>query len=86
MKEFATIPSFRNMFLLGAIKRTVAKWSGGNGITVSIVDIFQYAGIAGGNSSLITSGAYGAVKLVFTTVFTWGCWTYSVGEKASPPG
>lgn len=26
----------------------------------------------GGNSSLITSGAYGAVKLFFTMIFTWG--------------
>ena len=36
------------------------------------MQIFTYAGVVGSNTSLITSGAYGAVKLVFTLVFTWG--------------
>lgn len=34
--------------------------------------IFEYAGVVGTNTSLITSGAYGIVKLVFTLIFTWG--------------
>ncbi|KAH8194773.1 hypothetical protein TruAng_011056 [Truncatella angustata] len=72
VKEIVTIPTFRKRFLLGTIMQTVAQWSGGNGITYYIVDIFQYAGITGDNSSLITSGAYGAVKLFFTMIFTWG--------------
>lgn len=71
-KEVTTIPTYRKRFLLGAIFQTVAQWSGGNGITYYISDIFQYAGIPTENQSLITSGAYGAVKLVFTMVFTWG--------------
>ena len=33
--------------------------------------IFTYAGVTGSNTSLITSGAYGLVKLVFTLLFTW---------------
>lgn len=52
--------------------QTVAQWSGGNGITYYIPQIFIYAGVTGTNTSLITSGAYGLVKLVFTMVFTWG--------------
>ena len=72
VKEIATVPSYRSRFLLGAVMQTVAQWSGGNGITYYIPEIFQYAGVSGDNQSLITSGAYGAVKLVFTMVFTWG--------------
>ena len=34
--------------------------------------VFQYAGIVGDSMSLISSGAYGIVKLVFTLAFTWG--------------
>jgi Sugar (and other) transporter len=36
------------------------------------LQIFTYAGVVGTNTSLITSGAYGIAKLVFTLVFTWG--------------
>ena len=52
--------------------QTVAQWSGGNGITYYIPEIFRYAGVVGSNTSLISSGAYGIVKLVFTMLFTWG--------------
>lgn len=41
-------------------------------ITYYISDIFQYAGIKGPQTSLITSGAYGIVKLVVTMIFAWG--------------
>ncbi|KAI6782354.1 Quinate permease [Emericellopsis cladophorae] len=71
-REIATIPTYRKRFLLGAIMQTVAQWSGGNGITYYIPEIFRYAGVDGENQSLVTSGAYGAVKLVMTMVFTWG--------------
>lgn len=71
-KEIATVSTYRKRFLLGAVMQTVAQWSGGNGITYYIPEIFQYAGVDGDNQSLITSGAYGAVKLFFTMVFTWG--------------
>jgi hypothetical protein len=72
IKEIATVPTYRKRFLLGIMMQTVAQWSGGNGITYYIPEIFTYAGVKGQNTSLITSGAYGAVKLVFTMVFTWG--------------
>ncbi|KAH8586680.1 general substrate transporter [Bisporella sp. PMI_857] len=72
IKEIATTSSYRKRFLLGAAMQTVAQWSGGNGITYYIPEIFKYAGVVGTNTSLITSGAYGIVKLVFTMVFTWG--------------
>ena len=48
------------------------QWTGGNGITYYITQIFTYAGITSSNSSLISSGAYGIVKLVFTMIFAWG--------------
>ncbi|CZR54056.1 probable transporter (major facilitator superfamily) [Phialocephala subalpina] len=72
IKEIATISTYRERFLLAIFMQTVAQWSGGNGITYYIPQIFEYAGVTGGNTSLITSGAYGIVKLVFTMIFTWG--------------
>jgi len=52
--------------------QTIAQWSGGNGITYYIPQIFAYAGVTGPSTSLITSGAYGVVKIIFTMAFTWG--------------
>ncbi|KAL7821945.1 general substrate transporter [Trichoderma gracile] len=72
IKEVATIPSYRKRFLLGFAMQTVAQWTGGNGITYYIPTIFRYAGVRSDNISLINSGAYGALKLVFTMIFTWG--------------
>ncbi|KAL1584847.1 hypothetical protein WHR41_06604 [Cladosporium halotolerans] len=71
LKEIVTVPTYRSRFLLVMTMQTIAQWSGGNGITY-IPEIFQYAGIDGESSSLISSGAYGIVKLVFTMVFAWG--------------
>lgn len=71
-KEVWTKPSYRKRFLLATAMQTVAQWSGGNGITYYIPQIFGYAGVTVHNTSLITSGAYGIVKLVFTMIFTWG--------------
>lgn len=76
VKEIATVKSYRNRFLLGAMFQTIAQWSGGNGITYYIAEIFRYAGVPSENQSLITSGAYGIVKLVFTMVFAWGIIDY----------
>lgn len=71
-KEIWINVSYRKRFLLGITMQTIAQWTGGNGITYYIPQIFTYAGISGQNASLITSGAYGVTKLVFTMVFTWG--------------
>lgn len=70
IKEVATIPSYRSRFLLGLAMQTVAQWSGGNGITYYIPEIFKLSGITS-NRALINAGGYGATKLVFTMVFTW---------------
>ncbi|KAJ6080390.1 hypothetical protein N7467_010143 [Penicillium canescens] len=72
IKEVFMNPNYRKRFLLGATMQTVAQWSGGNGITYYVPQIFRYAGVVSNDLSLITSGAYGIVKLVFTMVFTWG--------------
>ncbi|KAJ5711850.1 hypothetical protein N7488_006006 [Penicillium malachiteum] len=72
LKESQQNPNYRQRFWLLMTLQTVAQWSGGNGITYYISTIFQYAGITGSNESLISSGAYGIVKLVFTMAFTWG--------------
>ncbi|ROV96069.1 hypothetical protein VPNG_09144 [Cytospora leucostoma] len=72
LKEVLTVRSYRKRFFLALIMQTVAQWSGGNGITYYIPQIFEYAGVSSDNRSLVTSGAYGLVKLVFTMVFTWG--------------
>ncbi|KAG8168940.1 hypothetical protein KVR01_001689 [Diaporthe batatas] len=72
VKEIARTPSYRKRFWLAIAMQTVAQWSGGNGITYYIPQVFEYAGVTGDSRSLITSGAYGIVKLVFTMIFTWG--------------
>lgn len=72
IREIRSEPSYRRRFLLATVMQTVAQWSGGNGITYYIPQIFEYAGVTGHDTSLVTSGAYGVTKLVFTMVFTWG--------------
>ncbi|POR39118.1 Quinate permease [Tolypocladium paradoxum] len=76
IKEVATVSTYRKRFLLGLAMQTVAQWSGGNGITYYIPEIFRLAGIASSKNSLINAGGYGAVKLVFTMIFTWGLIDY----------
>lgn len=71
-KECLTDRNLRSRFLLTVTMHTVAQWTGGNGITYYVSDIFQYAGIEGPQTSLITSGAYGLVKLFITMIFAWG--------------
>ncbi|KAJ6160562.1 general substrate transporter [Penicillium chermesinum] len=72
LKESQINPNYRQRFWLLMAMQTVAQWSGGNGITYYVSTIFQYAGITGESQSLVSSGAYGVVKLVFTVAFTWG--------------
>jgi len=67
-----TNPNIRRRYLLLVAMHTIAQWTGGNGITYYISNIFQYAGITGSQTSLITSGAYGLVKLFVTMVFARG--------------
>jgi sugar porter (SP) family MFS transporter len=71
-KSCFTSSNMRRRYFLLVAMHTVAQWTGGNGITYYISDIFQYAGITGSQTSLITSGAYGLVKLFVTMVFAWG--------------
>jgi len=71
LKESQINPNYRQRFWLLMAMQTIAQWTGGNGITYYISTIFSYAGVAD-STSLISSGAYGIVKLVFTMAFTWG--------------
>lgn len=70
-KETQANANYRHRFWLLMTMQTVAQWTGGNGITYYISEIFEYAGVSDSNS-LVSSGAYGIVKLVFTLAFTWG--------------
>lgn len=70
-KETFIEPTLRSRYLLLVAMHTIAQWTGGNGITYYISSIFTYAGVRGPSTSLITSGAYGLVKLVVTMVFAW---------------
>ncbi|KAM4058689.1 major facilitator superfamily protein [Hirsutella rhossiliensis] len=76
VKEVATEASYRRRFLLGVLMQTVAQWSGGNGITYYIPEIFRLAGVTSKRNSLVTAGSYGATKLIFTVIFTWGLIDY----------
>ncbi|QPG95088.1 hypothetical protein C2857_007631 [Epichloe festucae Fl1] len=75
IKEVTTLPTYRSRFLLGLAMQTFAQWSGGNGITYYMPEIFRYAGITS-NRALINAGGYGATKLVFTMIFMWGLIDY----------
>ncbi|RAK78429.1 putative MFS quinate transporter [Aspergillus fijiensis CBS 313.89] len=75
-KESQINPNYRQRFWLLMIIQTIAQWTGGNGITYYIATIFQYAGVTGNANSLISSGIYGIIKLVFTMAFTWGLIDY----------
>lgn len=70
-KEIQANANYRQRFWLLMTMQTVAQWTGGNGITYYIPQIFGYAGLSGDSISLISSGAYGVVKLVFTIAFSW---------------
>lgn len=75
-KETQLNPNYRQRFWLLIAMQTISQWTGGNGITYYVATIFQYAGIDGNARSLVSSGAYGIVKLVFTMAFTWGLIDY----------
>ncbi|KAJ5089305.1 hypothetical protein N7532_007989 [Penicillium argentinense] len=72
LKESQINPNYRQRFWLLMAMQTISQWTGGNGITYYVTTIFEYAGVTGSGQSLISSGAYGIVKLVFTMAFTWG--------------
>ncbi|CAI7607315.1 unnamed protein product [Penicillium glandicola] len=71
-KETQTNPNYRQRFWLLIAMQTIAQWTGGNGITYYVTSIFEYAGLEGNTNALVSSGAYGLVKLIFTMAFTWG--------------
>ncbi|KAL4912829.1 general substrate transporter [Aspergillus aurantiobrunneus] len=75
-KETQTNPNYRQRFWLLMAMQTISQWTGGNGITYYVSSIFESAGITGNATSLVSSGAYGVVKLVFTMAFTWGLIDY----------
>ncbi|KAJ5091309.1 hypothetical protein NUU61_006179 [Penicillium alfredii] len=71
-KETQTNANYRQRFWLLMTMQTIAQWTGGNGITYYVTNVFEYAGVTADAQSLVSSGAYGVVKLVFTMAFTWG--------------
>ncbi|KAF9885938.1 hypothetical protein FE257_012228 [Aspergillus nanangensis] len=70
--ETQSNPNYRQRFWLLIAMQTISQWTGGNGITYYVSSIFESAGVVGTSTALISSGAYGLVKLVFTMAFTWG--------------
>ena len=69
IRDTFTVPSYRSRILLAWTMQAVAQWSGGQGISFYMPQIFTYAGVSSSSQSLISSGAYGVVKLVVTVVF-----------------
>ncbi|KAL3467527.1 general substrate transporter [Aspergillus heterothallicus] len=76
LKESQSNPNYRQRFWLLMAMQTIGQWTGGNGITYYVSSIFESAGVTGNATSLVSSGAYGIVKLVFTMAFTWGLIDY----------
>ncbi|KAL4766514.1 putative MFS quinate transporter [Aspergillus foveolatus] len=75
-KETQSNSNYRQRFWLLMAMQTISQWTGGNGITYYISTIFESAGVTENATSLVSSGAYGVVKLVFTMAFTWGLIDY----------
>ncbi|KAL4994549.1 general substrate transporter [Aspergillus recurvatus] len=75
-KETQSNPNYRQRFWLLMAMQTTSQWTGGNGITYYVSTIFESAGVTGNATSLVSSGAYGIVKLIFTMAFTWGLIDY----------
>lgn len=69
IKDTFTVPSYRSRILLAWTMQAVAQWSGGQGISYYMPQIFTYAGISSSSQSLVSSGAYGVVKLAVTVLF-----------------
>ena len=67
--ELFTVPTYRRRYLLAITMHTVAQWTGSNAITFYVSSIFESAGVSSQGTSLISSGAYGIVKLLFTIIF-----------------
>lgn len=64
IKEIATVPTYRSRFLLVMTMQTVAQWSGGNGITYYIPEIFQVSSRRQGQRDLHTD------RLTFNVIST----------------
>lgn len=75
-RETQSNPNYRQRFWLLMAMQTISQWTGGNGITYYVSNIFETAGVTGDAISLVSSGAYGIVKLIFTMAFTWGLIDY----------
>ncbi|OJI97147.1 hypothetical protein ASPVEDRAFT_121076 [Aspergillus versicolor CBS 583.65] len=75
-RETQSNPNYRQRFWLLMAMQTISQWTGGNGITYYVSSIFETAGVTGDAISLVSSGAYGIVKLIFTMAFTWGLIDY----------
>ncbi|KAL1978160.1 hypothetical protein VTN31DRAFT_1019 [Thermomyces dupontii] len=71
LKEMQLNRNYRARFWLVIAMHAIAQWTGGNGITYWVPEIFRYAGVKESTESLISSGAYGIVKLVVTMAFSW---------------
>ena len=68
-KELLTVATYRKRFLLVVAFHVIAQWTGGNAITFYVSTIFEATGVGSQGTALISSGAYGIVKLVFTILF-----------------
>ncbi|KAL4976995.1 general substrate transporter [Aspergillus desertorum] len=79
-KETQSNSNYRQRFWLLMAMQTISQWTGGNGITYYISTIFESAGVTENAISLVSSGAYGIVKLVFTMAFAWGLIDY-IGRR-----
>lgn len=68
LKETFTIASNRRRWFLATLLFLFHKFTGTDSLNYFAPEIFQMIGVAGGSTSLLTTGVYGLVKLV-TTVF-----------------
>lgn len=69
VRELLTYATYRKRFLLVIAFHVIAQWTGGNAITFYVSTIFEATGVGSQGTALISSGAYGIVKLVFTILF-----------------
>lgn len=61
----------RNRFAIAFIMFTLQQWSGQNSISYYAPIIFESIGLRGSHTGLLTSGIYGIVKIIATSIFVF---------------
>ena len=69
IKDIVTIRSNSRRFFLASMLFLFHKFTGTDSLNYFAPEIFEMIGVKGGSTTLLTTGVYGLVKLVFTILY-----------------